>query len=241
MVQGDVLYMRGYALLSAGRLEEAKACWTAIHGDLAPLKQAFNNIGSALAESGMLAEAVPFFERARDEDPRYTLGLRNEALVLRNLGDKPRSIELLQRLVELDPEQREARLQLASLLDEEDQPIEALAQYEALAAADPKDPAPWRDAGELLARRGDRTKAREAFREALRLAPGDSRASDGLDRLQRGDDLFQDQLAGLTESIGDEGELGPAGVSGPPIPVLPRDPLERPGFEPVLGGATAPR
>ncbi|HEX5009898.1 MAG TPA: DUF2723 domain-containing protein [Planctomycetota bacterium] len=245
MVEGDMRYMRGYALLRAGRLDDALSCWTEITGDLAPLKQALNNIGSALAESGRLADAVPFFDRARDEDSRYVLALRNEALVLRNLGDKARAIELLQRLVEVDPDQRDGRLELARLLDEADRPLEALAQYEALAAADENDPAPWREAAELLARRGDRAKAEQAFREVLRLVPGDARVAEDLQQLVNGDwpvDLA-DQITAAT--------------FGPPIdaqgswpePLLPPRPPSRvagelpdPGFS-AAGpkGPTAPR
>src|SRR5262249_9112468 len=70
-VRNDLLYMRGYAQLRAGRLDDAIASWNAIAGTLAPLKQTFNNCGSALAESGRTAEALPFFDRALAEDPRY--------------------------------------------------------------------------------------------------------------------------------------------------------------------------
>src|SRR5262249_29781921 len=107
MVHGDMLYMRGLAQLSAGDLKSAVATWDSIHGDLAPLKQAFNNIGAALADSKHLPEAETFFERAREEDARYVLCLRNEALVCRNRDEPDKAIDLLYRLLDLDPQQRD--------------------------------------------------------------------------------------------------------------------------------------
>jgi len=238
MIHADLLYMRGYAQLAAGCRDEALATWSRIEGDLAPLKQAFNNIGAALAEGQHLAEALPFYERARQEDPRYVLALRNEALVRRNLGDRRAAIDLLQQLLAVDADQRGARLELAHLLDDEDRPLEALAQYEALAVADKKDPAPWRDAGDLLARRGDRGKAEDAYREALRLAPGDEALGAKLEQLKLGP---QDDLTG--PAWPQEAELldrAFGGLAAPTPPSLPREPASLLGFDRGLGPTARP-
>jgi len=77
--------------------------------------------------------------------------------------------------------------------------------------------------------------------QALQLAPGDARASEGLDRLQQGGDFLADQLDALTAAAGSDGDLGAGGVVGPPLPPLPGDPAARPDFDPGRAGATAPR
>lgn len=192
MVHGDLLTMRGLALLEAGRLDEAHAAWSRLSADLAPLKQNLNNIGAALAEKRLLAEAIPYFERARAEDPRYVLALRNEAFVRKNRGERREAVDLLQQALAVKPDERPLRFELAELLDAIDEPVEALAQYEALAVADPKDPTPWLLAGHLLRRRGDRAKALDAYAEAARLDPPLPDGAPWLERLRRGQEAFDE-------------------------------------------------
>jgi tetratricopeptide (TPR) repeat protein len=243
MVHGDMLYMRGLAQLSAGDMPGALATWETIHGDLAPLKQGFNNIGAALADAKHLPEAETFFERARQEDPRYTLCLRNEALVCRNRGEPDKAIDLLYKLVEIEPRQRDGRMELARLLDTRDRPIEALEQYEALATADENDPMPWRAAAELLARRGDAKKASEAWREVVRLVPNDPDAQRGLDQLSEAPMVMAPSPPmGLTAAA-DESDvnLTPPAAAPPPAAVAPRGPIEQWGFDPERRPAVPPR
>jgi tetratricopeptide (TPR) repeat protein len=203
MMRGDLLYLRGFAQLRAGRLDEAIASWNAIDGDLAPLKELFNNCGSALAEHGRTQAALEFYRRALEEEPRYLLAWRNLAVVHRTRGDWSSAIAALRELLAIDPRHREARLELAHLLDQEERPVEALAEYEALAVADPDDAEPWAAAGRLMHRRGDLRKAEDAFREALRIDPRRSDVAQALDRPQRGLDLLAadgPQLADHDES-----------------------------------------
>jgi hypothetical protein len=241
MIHGDMLYMRGLALLGAGELPKALEVWESIHGDLAPLKQAYNNIGAALADAKHLAEAESFFERARDEDPRYVLCLRNAALVSRNRGDPDKAIDLLYQLVDADPRHRDARLELARLLDSRDRPLEALSQYEALAAADEADPAPWRGAAELLARRGDAVKAAQAWREVLRLVPKDATATDALAQLSSEPGFVPSPAVAISAVEDDEhfDEAPPAALP-PGLASPPRGPVEW-GTSAERGVAVTPR
>ena len=240
MVQGDLLYMRGYALLRAGRVDEALATWDRIAGDLAPLKQGFNNIGAALAEEGLLTEAIPYFARAREEDSRYVLARRNEAFVRKNRGEKDVAIVLLREALSIDPTDRLLRFELAALLDETDQPLAALAAYEALAATDPEDAEPWRQAGHLLRRRGDLAKARDAYIEALRLKPGIQDCAEWLDRLRRGLDEAEPWAAMGAQDHGPEDHSSDA-LSASPVR-SPSVPAPGPFFDPSRSvGFTAPR
>jgi len=233
MVHGDLLYLRGFAQLRAGHLDEAIASWDEIDGDLAPLKELFNNCGSALGEHGRSEEALAFYRRALGEDPHYVTALRNTASVHKSRQEWGRAITALRTLVEVDPHPREARLELARLLDEQDRPFEALAEYETLAQADPGDPAPWAAAGQLLHRRGDTRKAEAAYIEALRLDPRDEATAQSLSRLRQGIDLLAQQgEPGLGEG-GSEDELMPP--LGPSIPGLPVDPAQALMVDPLRG------
>ena len=240
MVRGDLLYLRGFAQLRAGRLDEAIASWNEIDGDLAPLKELFNNCGSALAEHGRTEEALVFYRRALDEDPHYVLGLRNLAYVHTTRGEPSHAIAAFRELLALDPHQREARLELARLLDDQELPLEALIEYEALAQADPNDPAPWALAGQLLQRRGDPRKAEAAYREALRLDPRDQASAESLSRLEQGVDLLAQEGGPDFGAEGDEGELmAPPAI--PSIPGLPADPAQALLFDPMRGPPVPPQ
>ena len=239
MVRGDLLYLRGFAQLRASHLDDAIATWNEIDGDLAPLKELFNNCGSALAEHGRTEEALTFYRRALDEDPHYVLALRNTAFVHKTRQEWGRAIAALRALVEVDPHPREARLELARLLDEQDQPLEALAEYEALAKADPNDPAPWVLAGQLLQRRGDQRKAEAAYVEALRLNPRDEATAESLSRLRQGIDLLAQQGEPGFGAEGDEGDL--MARPNPTIPGLPADPSQALLFDPQRGPPAPPQ
>jgi tetratricopeptide (TPR) repeat protein len=237
MVHGEVLYLLGFAQLRAGRIDEASATWDSLVADLAPLKQLFNNIGSALAEADRTDEALSFYERALAEDSEYVLALRNVALVHKTRHDTKAAIAALQRLLDVDPKHREARFELAQFLDQQERPLEALAQYEELARRDRSDPRPWKDAGELLARRGDRAKAQQCYAEALRLDPNDQAVAQSLDRLRQGIDLLASEEAAAPSELGfDEDALfGMTAQATAPIPGLPPDPAAALRIDPMRG------
>jgi tetratricopeptide (TPR) repeat protein len=230
MIVSDLLYMRGVAQLRCGDVDAAVASWTSIEADLAPLKQIRNNIGSALAEEGRAERAIRFYEQALDEDPRYVLALRNKALVYRNRGDSSAAITTLRTLLQAEPKHREARLELARLLARTDATtVEALAEYEALAKADRHDPLPWREAGRLLHRIGDRPKAEAAYVEALRLDPEQEDVAEWLARLRRGIDLLA--VDGPTPASGDVHGHGVA----PSVPDVPPGTGVLWEYDPMLG------
>jgi tetratricopeptide (TPR) repeat protein len=187
MVQGDLAYMKGLAQLRAGHAEAAIATWGQLRADLAPLKQLHNNIGSSLAEAGHADAALAFYERALAEDDDYLLAWRNRAAVHTDLGQHRQAALCLERAVALDPADKALRWNLARLLAEDETRVaDALAQYEALAQADWEDPKPWREAGRLLQRVGDLSKAADAFRASLRRDRDQRDVSEQLDRIERG-------------------------------------------------------
>ena len=168
-MRNDLLYMRGYAQLRAGHLDDALATWGGIGGSLAPLKQTLNNCGSALAEAGQTAEALTFFDRALEEDPRYANALRNKAFVHRARKEWSQAIEALQAVVAIDLDDKAAGFELARLLEQDGRVTEALAEYGELAKRDETDPWPWVEKARLLERVGQRDQAEQAYARAQQL------------------------------------------------------------------------
>jgi tetratricopeptide (TPR) repeat protein len=105
-----------------------------------------------------------------------------------------------------------------------------------LAVADSRDPRPWALAGELLARRGDRTKAQQSYEQALRLDPANEEAARSLDRLRRGlavDDVADPQLSSGIDFDEDHGGL--TAQLAPNLPGVPSDPASALRFDPLRG------
>jgi tetratricopeptide (TPR) repeat protein len=236
MIDGDLAYLHGFALLRAGRLDDAISVWSTVQADLAPLKQIYNNIGSALAENGRPTEAVAFYEKAIAEDERYFLAVGNKAVVHKVHGQRGAAIGALLRLLELDPTQRQARIDVARLLGEADRVVEALAQYEAMAKHDRKDIHPWREAGRLLQRIGDRKKAERAYLEALRLDPHQNDVREWLAEVRQGVDLLAADvwgMPGVETDVHAHPDLSPAPEARWTMPGLPPEPAEALRFDPM--------
>jgi len=229
MIRSDLHAMKGFALLRAGRLDDAEAEWSAIGGDLAPLKQVFNNIGSALADRGRTGEALAYYDRALSEDASYALALRNAAAIHRRRGESSAAIGKLRRLVRIDSTARSERLLLARALGSDGQIEASLTQYEALARQDLTDPLPWREAGKLLEEGGDFAGAKDAFAESLARDADQPLISQALDRIQKGVSQMMAQVppdladfgATTSEPASDLG-LDPDRVDfgAPPVPQL---------------------
>jgi tetratricopeptide (TPR) repeat protein len=240
MVRGDLLYMKGFAQVRGGDVEGAIATWSRIDGDLAPLKQEFNNIGSALAENGRPAEALTFYDRSVAEDPRYVIGLKNKALVLGTLGRSEDMIAMLRQALAAEPDQRDVRLELARKLAEVHRPTEALAEYEALALLDRDDPRAFKEAGKLMLDLGDKSKAKTLLAHALDANPHDTEVAQWLEVARQPD------VAALDPALPKPGALDASAwmpdealkdrnLAGPRLPQLPRDPALDVGFDPMRG------
>jgi Flp pilus assembly protein TadD len=227
IVLGDLFYSKGFAQLRAGRVDDAISTWSQIDFDRAPVKQVYNNIGSALAEHGRLAEALTFYQRALDEDPRYAVPLRNLVAIHKRRGELTQAIAGLGRLLEAEPENRNARFDRAHLLERQERPLEALHEYRVLARSDRTDPRPWREAGQLLHRLGDLGKAEEAYSLSLRRDPGQLDVSEWRARIRGGiaQLAISDGAPAAEHAHGHMSEPLPSWAV-PRVPDLPSDPSE---------------
>jgi len=255
MVRSDMLYMRGFAELRAHQVDAAQAFWNQMSGDLAPMKQLLNNVGAALAENHRPELAQPFLARALDEDPRYVMALRNLAFVQQALGHGAEAASCFRRMLDVDPEDRGTRLELAHQLSSAGDAAGALQQFEELASRDRKDPLPWREAGLLLLQVGDRVKAKTALTEALRLAPDDQVVAEAIGRVDAVNPIEEAQTTKapapfprLPEVPGLPEGVGPSPSADPLLPKLPTDPSIGLSFDDVRSpgraihpGGSAPR
>jgi hypothetical protein len=232
MVKSDLLAMKGLALHRSGRPNEAITTWERIDErfDLAPLKQTYNNIACALAETNDLKPALGFFARALAVDDDYRLAWINKSAVHERLDQTARAILCLETVLEIDGKDTKSRLQLARLLGRADERVvEALAHYEALAVADEDDPQPWREAGLLLERVGDHRKAKTAFEESLKRDGDQLAIAERLDRIRQGIASLGAELPSGPGQVAHALDLTAAPLRAPspvvpeglPVPVVP--------------------
>lgn len=95
-ILADYDFFLGLRFLQDGALNLAQEhfarCAKHAHG----IKEAFNNIGSALAEQGMSDAAIPYFEQSRAMDRHYLTPRRNLLRIYRQRGNEA-AVEQLER------------------------------------------------------------------------------------------------------------------------------------------------
>jgi protein O-mannosyl-transferase len=91
---------------------------------------AYNNLGTALRESGRTAEAIPQFRKALQLEPNLALVHDNLGIALAKNGQLPEAIENLQASVRLNPKNPQAHNNLGIVLRRSGHFPEALEQYE---------------------------------------------------------------------------------------------------------------
>jgi tetratricopeptide (TPR) repeat protein len=136
------------------------------------------NLAQVLSWAGKQTEAGPIAERA--------VTLRNEA----NLGDDPEvmfyaavhyavkgmddeAIELLVKVVRLQPDDAQARWRLAVLLYEQDRLEESLEQFRIAVRLDPEDLYSQQMLGQVLLKLERYEEAQSTMERAIKLAPND--------------------------------------------------------------------
>jgi tetratricopeptide (TPR) repeat protein len=128
-------------------------------------------LAAAYVRSGDMTRAADKLNEAIKLAPDY-----NEAILLLaelniRKGDAAAAVVLLNPILERSPQVREAYLGLAqAYLTEKNQAL-ALRVYQRMAAAFPKDPEPRYRAGIVLGQAGRKPEEREAFEDAVKIAP----------------------------------------------------------------------
>ena len=100
----DYFYFQGLSMLKEGRPQPALEA-LARAGELATgIKEVYNNIGSALAENGLLDVAREYYRRALSLDDTYVNGLWNVARTSMAVGDFKEAAGYFEKLREVTPE-----------------------------------------------------------------------------------------------------------------------------------------
>lgn len=92
--------------------------------------------GATLARMGRLGEALPYFDRAIERDPKLIEAHHNRGLVLLELGRPNEAVRALERGLELEPTSRELRFAYGLALARSGRFSDALCAFEGLLASD---------------------------------------------------------------------------------------------------------
>jgi Flp pilus assembly protein TadD len=159
----------------AGNSVEAEALLRQALAADSKYTNAFIDLGVILMRAQRFAEAEVIFRKGLEADPKSVKLLVNLGSDLLHAGKFSDAIPPLREALRLMPEQADAHLQLGAALVETDQLVEGeLELMVALNAKGPNDSGVQLYLGKLYARKGEYSKAIQAFNTYLRLAPPDS-------------------------------------------------------------------
>jgi spermidine synthase len=158
---------------SAGRREEAMACFVnAVRLD-PNSADAQGSLGKALAQAGQADEAIKHLKLATELDPVNVDRYADLTMALSGL-DRPRpqeEIEAIEGLIGLDNKNFEAFYNLALTLEQVGRDGEAIERYRQAISLRPDRFEPRANLGALYHRLGELDKAVEQYRQAVRLQP----------------------------------------------------------------------
>ena len=216
VITSETMLTRGVDKAVRGDKEGAKADFAASAETSRGIKQGFNNLGSACAENGLLAEAAQYFEQALALDGEYTMALRNLARVYVGLKKWNKGKKILEQLLVKNPKDLSTRYQLVDLYRASGQGRLAIFELEKIAKDDPKNPEPLEAAGNMCEAEGDSLGALTYYQRAMSLAP------ERMDLL----DKVQVLLSGTTGRKGRD-PSDPFSMPGMPRIPQPPDPFGR--------------
>jgi serine/threonine protein kinase/Flp pilus assembly protein TadD len=174
-----------YALLSAGRVDDAVACCEEalrLEPDLAP---AHNNLGYALRLQGELDRAIRCYDDAIRLQPRLASAHDNLGNALKEKGQWDRAEKAYREALRLKPGDPRAEHNLAILLHDRGNREEALARFEKIARLKPMDAPAQSNYGATLMGVGRLTEAEAAHRKAIELSPRFAKAHSNLGAVLR--------------------------------------------------------
>ncbi len=99
----------GETLYAEGKIEEAKKCFLSIVENYPDSKEAYNNLGVIAFQNDDKEKAIDYFTKSLEIDPLYRDTIVNYTDLLRSLDQLPIVIPLLEKVVELNPEDKEIK------------------------------------------------------------------------------------------------------------------------------------
>ncbi len=99
----------GETLYAEGKIEEAEKCFLSIVENYPDSKEAYNNLGVIAFQNDDKEKAIDYFTKSLEIDPLYRDTIVNYTDLLRSLDQLPIVIPLLEKVVELNPEDKEIK------------------------------------------------------------------------------------------------------------------------------------
>lgn len=99
----------GETLFAEGKIDEAEECFLSLVDNDTDCKEAYNNLGVIAFQKDDKVKAIDYFTRSLEIDPLYRDTIVNYTDLLRSLDQLPIVIPLLEKIVELNPEDNEMK------------------------------------------------------------------------------------------------------------------------------------
>lgn len=179
---------RALALHRAGRRREARALYESVLKQKPDNAQARFAYGLCLLEDGALAEGIAAMRGLVARQPGHAGAHQALGKALTMAGDRAAAEPHLHRAVALAPDAPEAWMELGALLAATE-PVRAEATLRDALQRHPRHAGLWCNLGNVLAERGRRVEAAEAWRRALEIQPAmvEAELALALDRRAAGD------------------------------------------------------
>ncbi len=133
----------------------------------------FNNLGIALLDQLMFADARRAFERTTEINPNYDDGYVNQALASFWRENFPEMHKLLDKARAINPNNARATYYQGALLRMEGRPGDALERFKLVAQRYPRDRFTLNQMGECYQSLGNHAEARKIFEQVLAIDPDD--------------------------------------------------------------------
>ena len=99
----------GEILFADGKVDEAEKCFMSLVENDSECKEAYNNLGVIAFQKDDKEKAIDYFTRSLEIDPLHRDTIVNYTNLLRSLDQLPIVIPLLEKVVELNPEDKEIK------------------------------------------------------------------------------------------------------------------------------------
>ena len=97
----------GETLFADGKIDEAEACFLSLVESGYYCKEAYNNLGVIAFQKNDKEKAIDYFTKALEIDPLYKDTIINYTNLLRELDQLPIAIPLLEKIAQLNPDDKE--------------------------------------------------------------------------------------------------------------------------------------
>ncbi len=99
----------GETLFADGKIEEAEKCFLSVVENDSECKEAYNNLAVIAFQTDDKEKAIDYFTRSLEIDPLYRDAIVNYTNLLRSIDQLPIAIPLLEKVSELNPEDKEIK------------------------------------------------------------------------------------------------------------------------------------